>query len=204
VLAVRMSYVGELGWELYVPNAGAVAVYEALRDAAEDADGLELAHAGYHAMNTLRLECGYRHWGHDISDEDTPLEAGLGFAIAWDKPRDFIGRAALEAQRQEPRTHRLVQFRLEDPDVLAYHDEPIRRDGELVGRVTSAMWSYTEDRCLAMGYVTHPTAADPEPQAVTKSWLDAGSFDIEIAGRRIAATPSIRSFYDPTNQRVRL
>ena len=204
VLAVRMSYVGELGWELYVPNAHAVTVYEALRDAAADADGLDLAHAGYHAMNTLRLECGYRHWGHDISDEDSPLEAGLGFAIAWDKERDFIGRAALEAQRHEPRTRRLIQFRLEDPDLLAYHDEPIRRDGELVGRVTSAMWSYTEDRCLAMGYVTHPAAADPEPQAVTKSWLEAGSFDIEIAGRRIAATPSIRSFYDPTNQRVRM
>ena len=204
VLAVRMSYVGELGWELYVPNAHAVTVYEALKDAAADADGLELAHAGYHAMNTLRLECGYRHWGHDISDEDSPLESGLGFAIAWDKPRDFIGRAALEAQRHEPRTRRLIQFRLEGPDVLAYHDEPIRRDGELVGRVTSAMWSYTEDRCLAMGYVTHPSAADPEPQAVTKSWLDAGSFDIEIAGRRIAATPSVRSFYDPTNQRVRM
>ena len=204
VLAVRMSYVGELGWELYVPNAQAVAVYEALRDAAEATDGLELAHAGYHAMNTLRLECGYRHWGHDISDEDTPLESGLGFAIAWDKPRDFIGRAVLEAQRHEPRTRRLVQFRLEDPDLLAYHDEPIRRDGELVGRVTSAMWSYTEDRCLAMGYVTHPTAADLEPQPVTKSWLDAGKFDIEIAGRRINATPSLRSFYDPTNQRVRL
>ncbi|WP_420622760.1 GcvT family protein [Candidatus Poriferisodalis sp.] len=206
VLAVRMSYVGELGWELYVPNAQAVAVYEALRDAAVAADGLELAHAGYHAMNTLRLECGYRHWGHDISDEDTPLESGLGFAIAWDKPRDFIGRAALEAQRHQPRTRRLVQFRLEDPDLLAYHDEPIRRDGELVGRVTSAMWSYTEDRCLVMGYVTHPAVAepDPQPQPVTKSWLDAGSFDIEIAGRRIAATPSIRSFYDPTNERVRL
>ena len=204
VMAVRMSYVGELGWELYVPNTQAVTVYEALRDAAEVAEGLELAHAGYHAMNTLRLECGYRHWGHDISDEDTPLEAGLGFAIAWDKPRDFIGRAALEAQRHEPRTRRLIQFRLEDPDVLAYHDEPIRRGGELVGRVTSAMWSYTEDRCLAMGYVTHPTSADPEPLAVTKSWLDAGSFDIEIAGQRIAATPSIRSFYDPTNQRVRM
>ena len=204
VLAVRMSYVGELGWELYVPNAHAVTVYEALRDAAADADGLDLAHAGYHAMNTLRLECGYRHWGHDISDEDSPLESGLGFAIAWDKPRDFIGRAALEAQRHEPRTRRLIQFRLEDPDVLAYHDEPIRRDGELVGRVTSAMWSYTADRCLAMGYVTHPSVADPEPQAVTKSWLDAGSFDIEIAGRRIAAAPSVRSFYDPTNQRVRM
>ena len=204
VLAVRMSYVGELGWELYVPNAQAVAVYEALRDAGKAADGLDLAHAGYHAMNTLRLECGYRHWGHDISDEDTPLESGLGFAIAWDKQRDFIGRAALEAQRHQPRTRRLVQFRLEDPELLAYHDEPIRRDGELVGRVTSAMWSYTEDRCLAMGYVTHPRTADPDPQPVTKSWLDAGAFDIEIAGRRIGATPSIRSFYDPTNQRVRM
>ena len=203
-LAIRMSYVGELGWEFYVPNADAVAVYEALRDAAAADESLELGHAGYHAMNTLRLECGYRHWGHDISDEDTPLEAGLGFAVAWDKPRDFIGRAALEAQRPLPRTRRLIQFRFEDPDVLAYHDEPIRRDGELVGRVTSAMWSYTEHRCLAMGYVTHPTADDPEPQAVTKSWLDAGSFDIEIAGRRIDATPSIRSFYDPTNQRVRM
>ncbi|WP_420436798.1 GcvT family protein [Candidatus Poriferisodalis sp.] len=204
VLAVRMSFVGELGWELYVPNEQAVTVYEALRDAAADADGVGLAHAGYHAMNTLRLECGYRHWGHDISDEDTPLEAGLGFAIAWDKDREFIGRGALEALRHEPRTRRLIQFRLEDPDLLAYHDEPIRRDGELVGRVTSAMWSYTQDRCLAMGYVTHPSAADPEPQAVTKSWLEAGSFDIEIAGRRIAAIPSIRSFYDPTNQRVRM
>ena len=204
VLAIRMSYVGELGWELYVRNERAVAVYEALKDAAAADDSLQLGHAGYHAMNTLRLECGYRHWGHDISDEDTPLEAGLGFAIAWDKQRDFIGRAALESQRHEPRTRRLIQFRIEDPDLLAYHDEPIRRDGELVGRVTSAMWSYTEDRCLAMGYVTHPSAADPEPQAVTKSWLEASSFDIEIAGRRIAATPSIRSFYDPTNQRVRL
>ena len=204
VLAIRMSYVGELGWELYVRNERAVAVYEALKDAAAADDSLQLGHAGYHAMNTLRLECGYRHWGHDISDEDTPLEAGLGFAIAWDKQRDFIGRAALESQRHEPRTRRLIQFRIEDPDLLAYHDEPIRRDGELVGRVTSAMWSYTEDRCLAMGYVTHPSAADPEPQAVTKSWLEASSFDIEIAGRRITATPSIRSFYDPTNQRVRM
>ena len=204
VLAVRMSYVGELGWELYVPNTQAVAVYEALRDAAAGADGFDLAHAGYHAMNTLRLECGYRHWGHDISDEDTPLDAGLGFAIAWDKPRNFIGRAALEALRAQPRTRRLVQFRIDDPDLLAYHDEPIRRDGELVGRVTSAAWSYTEDRCLAMGYVTHPTAAGPEPQAVTKAWLEAGAIDIEIAGRRIPATPSIRSFYDPTNQRVRM
>ncbi|WP_419842167.1 GcvT family protein [Candidatus Poriferisodalis sp.] len=221
MLAVRMSYVGELGWELYVPNAGATAVYEALRDAAHHAEradaaqraagldsgpeqGPALVHAGYHAMNSLRLECGYRHWGHDISDEDTPLEAGLGFAIAWDKPADFVGRAALEAQRHQPRTRRLVHFRLEDPEALAYHDEPIRRDGRLVGRVTSAAWSYTEHRCLAMGYVTHPSASGPDPQPVTKTWLEAGAFDIEIAGRLIAATASIRSFYDPAKRRVRM
>ena len=126
-----MSYVGELGWELYVPNERAVAVYEALRDAAEIAEGLELAHAGYHAMNTLRLECGYRHWAPRHQRRRLAARVGPGFAIAWDKPRDFIGRSALEAQRHEPRTRRLIQFRLEDPDVLAYHDEPIRRDGEL-------------------------------------------------------------------------
>ena len=203
VLAVRMSYVGELGWELYVPNERAVEVYEALHAAAQSADRLVLAHAGYHAMNSLRLECGYRHWGHDISDEDTPLEAGLGFVVAWDKPREFIGRAALAEQRHQSRTRRLVQFRLEDPEVLAYHDEPIRRDGELVGRVTSAMWSYTQHRCLAMGYVTHPTSTGPNPQPVSKTWLADGAFEIDIAGRPSAATPSIRSFYDPTKQRIR-
>ncbi len=203
VLAVRMSYVGELGWELYVPNERAVEVYEALHAAAQSADRMVLAHAGYHAMNSLRLECGYRHWGHDISDEDTPLEAGLGFVVAWDKPREFIGRAALAEQRHQRRTRRLVQFRLEDPEALAYHDEPIRRDGELVGRVTSAMWSYTQHRCLAMGYVTHPTATGLDPQPVTKTWLSEGTFEIDIAGKPIVSTPSIRSFYDPTNQRIR-
>ena len=194
VLALRMSYVGELGWELYVPAEAAGAVHDAIVDAGEPHG---LRHAGYHAMNTLRLECGYRHWGHDITDEDTPLEAGLGFAIAWDKPADFIGRAALETERHQPRTKRLIQFRLEHPDLLLLHDEPILRDGVLVGRTSSGMWSYTEDRCLAMGYVEH---AD----GVTKEWLDSGSFEIEVALERIPATASIRSFYDPTNARVRL
>jgi 4-methylaminobutanoate oxidase (formaldehyde-forming) len=194
VLALRMSYVGELGWELYTPADQAVEVHDALV-AAGDSHGLR--HAGYHAMNTLRLESGYRHWGHDITDEDTPLEAGLGFAIAWDKTSDFKGRTALEAQRHTPRSKRLIQFRLEHPDRLLVHDEPILRNGELVGRTSSGMWSYVEGRCLAMGYLEH---AD----GVTKEWLDAGSFAIEVALEPIPATASIRSFYDPMNQRVHL
>ena len=101
------------------------------------------------------------------------------------------------AQREQPRSKRLIQFRLEDPNWLLYHDEPIYRDGELVGRTSSGMWSYVEDRSLAMGYLIN---AD----GVTKVWLEEGSFEIEVATDRIAATPSIRSFYDPRNERVRV
>ena len=194
VLALRVSYVGELGWEIYVPNPHAVALFDAITVAGARY-GLSLA--GYHAMNTLRLEAGYRHWGHDITDTDTPIEAGLGFVIGWDSKADFNGRAALEAQRDRPRTKRLIQFRLEHPDLLLYHDEPICRDGRLVGRVTSAMWSYVEDRSLAMGYLRHG-------DGVTADWLEEGRFEIEVAGRPVPATPSIRSFYDPKNRRVRM
>jgi 4-methylaminobutanoate oxidase (formaldehyde-forming) len=192
VSALRLSYVGELGWELYVPWAQAGSLYDAIFDAGEPHG---LRHAGYHAMNTLRLETGYRSWGHDLSDEDTPLEAGLGFAVAWDKP-SFTGREALLAQRELPRTKRLIQFRLEDPDRLLYHDEPIFRNGSLVGRTSSGMWSYVEDRCLAMGYLNNTGG-------VAKDWLDAGAFEIEVATERIPATASLRSFYDPRNERVK-
>ncbi len=193
VRALRMTYVGELGWELYVPWREASSLYDAIFEAGE-AHGLK--HAGYHAMNTLRLESGYRHWGHDITGEDTPVEAGLGFAVGWEKA-SFTGREALMAQRELPRTKRLIQFRLEDPDRLLYHDEPIYRDGALVGRTSSGMWSYVEDRCLAMGYLNHPGG-------VTRDWLNAGTFEIEVATERIPATASIRSFYDPRSERVRL
>ncbi|MDX2381217.1 MAG: FAD-dependent oxidoreductase [Acidimicrobiia bacterium] len=191
VLALRMTYVGELGWELYVPWAAAVHVHDAIVDAGARH---ELRHAGYHAMNTLRIEAGYRSWGHDLTDEDTPLEAGLGFAVDWDKP-SFVGRDVLLVQRELPRSKRLIQFRLEDPDLLLVHDEPIFRDGELVGRTSSGMWSYVEGRCLAMGYVNHPLG-------VTKEWLDAGEFEIEVATKRIPATASIRSFYDGVGTRT--
>ncbi len=192
VLAMRVSYVGELGWELYVAAEEAVSLYDAV--VAEGA-AHGLRHAGYHAMNSLRLEAGYRHWGHDITDEDTPVEAGLGFAVDWKKPDGFCGKEALEKQRGRVPTKRLVQFRLEDPDRLLYHDEPIFRDGRLVGRTTSGMWSYTEDRCLAMGYLSNP-------DGVSKSWLEAGEFEIEVAGLRIPATASLRPFYAPRTRGV--
>jgi len=193
VLALRMTYVGELGWELYVPWGEAGALYKKIVAAGDDHS---LRHAGYHAMNTLRLEAGYRHWGHDITDEDTPVEAGLGFAVAWEKS-SFNGRDALIAQRGRPFEKRLIQFRLEDPDWLLYHDEPIYREGVLVGRTSSGMWSYVEDRSLAMGYLRNQ-------DGVTQEWLDDANFEIEVATQRIAATPSIRSFYDPRNERVRV
>ena len=191
VFALRMSYVGDLGWELYIPNADAVGVYDAL---IEEGRLHGLVHAGYHAMNSLRLEAGMRHWGHDITDEDTPLEAGLGFTICWDKPVDFNGRRALEAQREQPRTKRLIQLRIEDPDLLTYHDEPLYRDEVVVGRISSSMWSATQNRCCAMGYVEHH-------EAVTKDWLDSGSWETNIAGRRVPVSTSIRSWFDPNNQR---
>ena len=109
----------------------------------------------------------------------------------------FRGRDALLAQRDQPRTKRLIQFRLEDPDRLVYHDEPIYRDGELVGRTSSGMFSHVEQRCLAMGYLE-------SAEGITQEWLDAGAFEIEVATVRIPATPSIRSFYDPKNLRTKM
>ena len=194
-LALRMSYVGELGWELYMLNDNAGAVYDAIVEAGQKHG---LVHAGYHAMNSLRLEAGMRHWGHDITDEDTPLEAGLGFAIDWEKG-DFVGRDALLAQKDTPRSKRLVQFRIEDPELLTYHDEPLYRDGVVVGRTSSSMWSATQDRCCAMGYVEHP-----DGEAITAGWLDAAEWETNIGGRRVPVSASIRSWYDPQNQRPHL
>lgn len=198
VFAVRLTYVGELGWELYVDRADALTLHDAIVAAGADQG---LIHAGYHALNTLRLESGYRHWGHDITDEDTPLESGLGFAVAWDKEGGFRGREALLVQRDLPRSKRLIQFRLDDPDRLLHHDEPIFRDGVLVGRTSSGMWSYTEGACLAMGYLVRD---DGSGEGVTQEWLDEGHFEIEVATVRVPASTSIRSFYDPRNTRVRM
>lgn len=193
VRAQRITYVGELGWELYVPTEFTAHVYETIAEAGQD---FGLRPAGYHAMDSLRAEKGYRHWGHDITGVDTPVEAGLGFAVGWNKNVDFIGRAAVEAQRGKPMPKRLVLFKLDDPEPLMYHDEPIYRDGERVGAISSAAYGHTLGASVGMGYVHHE-------DGVNADYLSAGSFEIDVAGERIPATASLRPFYDPKNERIK-
>ena len=154
-----------------------------------------LAHAGYHALNSLRIEKAYRHWGHDITDEDTPLEAGLGFAVKWDKPGGFIGREALLRQKKTGWSKRLVQFKLEAPETLLYHNEPIWRGRSIVGFIRSGMYAHTLGAAVGLGYVTVPGAA--------ASAIGPGDFEIEVAGVRCAASASLKPLYDPDNERIR-
>ncbi len=195
VRASRMSYMGELGWELYIPAEYAAGVFDALMAQGE---GLGLRLAGMHAMDSLRIEKAYRHWGHDIGEEDTPFEAGLGFVVAFDKAVPFIGRDALLRQKNQPRlTKRLVQFALEDPAPLLYHNEPIYRHGKLVGYTSSAGYGHTLGRAVALGYVN-------DPDGVDAAYVAAGGFEIEVACQRYAARASLRPMYDPPGQRLRL
>jgi glycine cleavage system T protein len=193
VWALRITYVGELGWELYIPTEFALSVYDSLVARGE---AFDLVHAGYHAMNSLRIEKGYRHWGHDITEDDTPLQAGLGFAVAYDKP-EFIGREALLRERKLPPKRRLLMFALEDSEHLLYHDEPIWRNGKLIGRTTSGMFGHTLGRAVAMGYVAHQ-------QGVTREFIESGAYEIEVACERLPARASPRPLYDPQGMRLQL
>jgi 4-methylaminobutanoate oxidase (formaldehyde-forming) len=155
-----------------------------------------LVHAGYHALNSLRIEKAYRHWSHDITDEDSPLEAGLGFVVRFDKKGGFIGRDALMAQREQGLSRRLLQFRLEDPQPLVYHNEPVWRDGTLVGHITSGAYGHTLGSCLGLGYVSVEKGSPPQVAL-------EGAYEIEVAGRRFAAEASLKPLYDPANARIR-
>ncbi|MBV8910040.1 MAG: GcvT family protein, partial [Gammaproteobacteria bacterium] len=194
VRASRITYVGELGYELYIPGEFAQSVYDVIVRAGADF-GLTLA--GYHAMNSLRMEKAYRHWGHDIGDEDTPLEAGLQFAVAWKKPGGFIGREALCEQRERGVGRLLVGLALEKTNRLLYHNEPILRNGTLVGRITSGMFGHTVGAPLGLGYIANGEASlDP-------AWIANGSYEVEVAAERVPARISLRPFYDPASERVK-
>ena len=195
LLAVRLTYVGELGWELYIPTSFALPVYDAIVVAGK---GHGLRHCGYHTLNSLRIEKGYRDWSHDIGPDDTPLDAGLAFTCAWSKPGGFVGHDALSAQRERGvLTRRLVQFALEDPKPLLYHNEPIFRDGRRAGFVTSAMFGHTIGASVALGYLSCP-------EGVTDDFVTSGRYEIEIAERRVAARVSLTPMYDPKGLRIRL
>ncbi len=193
VRASRITFVGELGWELYVPSEFMQGVYDEIVAAGE---AFGLAHAGYHALNSLRMEKGYRHWSHDITDEDSPLEAGLGFTVKFDKPDGFIGRDALLKQQEEGLQRRLLQFKLNDPEPLLYHNEPIWRDDEIVGHITSGAYGHTLGGCIGLGYV-HTTAGAGDEDVLS------GKYEIEVACERVAAEASLAPMYDPGNQKIR-
>ena len=192
-LALRLTYVGELGWELYIPTPFALPVYDALVEAGR-AHGLR--HCGYHALNSLRIEKAYRDWAHDIGPDDNPLEAGLAFTCAWDKPGGFIGREPLLRQRDSVPKKRLVQFLLEDPQAMLYHNEPIYRNGELNGYTTSAMYGHTLGAAVALGYVQSQLGA-------TDDYVDSGRYEILVSSRRIPARASLKPMLDPMNTRIR-
>ena len=194
VRASRITYVGELGFELYVPAEFAAHVFDRIVEAGRE---FGLAHAGYHAMNACRTEKGYRHWGHDIGPEDDPLAAGLGFCVAWDKPGGFTGRDALLRVRDRGTpSRRLVQLRLLDDSKLLYHEEPVWAGGRIVGSVTSGMYGHRVGAPLGMGYLTCA-------EGVTQAWLDAQTLEVEVAWERVPAEAQLAAWYDPRNQRIR-
>ena len=189
--AHRVSYVGELGWEIYVSADMAGHVFETLAPALEEMNG---AYCGMHMMDSCRIEKGFRHFGHDITCEDHVLEAGLGFAVDRKKD-DFMGRDAVLAKREAGLDRRMVQFLLNDAEPLLYHNEPIIRDGAFVSHLTSGNYGHSLGAAVGMGYV--PCTGQSVEEVL------ASRYEIEVAGVRVAATPSLKPLYDPTSQKVR-
>jgi 4-methylaminobutanoate oxidase (formaldehyde-forming) len=190
VRAVRITYVGELGWELHVPMDQAALVYDTLMAAGKD---LGVTNAGHYAINSLRLEKGYRAWGAELSPDDTPIEAGLGFAIDWNKP--FLGREALLSQKQGDVKRRLTIFVLEKPEPVLWGSEPIYRDGEAVGYTTSGSYGHSVGGAIAMGYVNNATGATPQ-------FIQSGRYEINVSGQRYPAKAFLRAPYDPERKKI--
>jgi len=194
-LCIRITYLGELGYELYVPSEQAVHVYDRIV-AAGPAYGLR--HAGTKSLASLRMEKGYRDYGHDIDNTDSVLEAGLGFAVDLDKPGGFVGKEAVLAKKAEgPLRKRLMQVLVTDPEPLLFHAEVIRRDGVPVGYVRAASYGFTLGAAVGLAMIE----AD-EP--IDKAWIDAGEWTVEIADRQWPCTMSLRPLYDPANEKIKV
>lgn len=193
VLALRITYVGELGWELHIPTEFAVTVYEALMAAGEE---FGISNAGYRAIESLRLEKAYRAWGADIGPDYTPLEAGLSWAVKLNKNTPFLGREALLEQQAQPLTKRLAGFTVADSDIVLLGRETIYRNGERVGWLASAGFGYSIGKNIGYGYVRNPAGVDQE-------YLLNGDYELEVATERVRCEIFLQPLYDPQNQRVK-
>jgi 4-methylaminobutanoate oxidase (formaldehyde-forming) len=192
VLCVRITYLGELGYELYVPASQALGVYDRLVEAGQ---AVGLRHAGLKALSSLRLEKGYRDYGHDIDNTDSVLEAGLGFAVDLGHP--FVGRdAVLAAKSAGPLRRRLVQVLVTDPEPLMFHAEPVHRDGVPVGYIRAASYGFTLGGAVGLAMVESDAPLD-------QSWIDSGEWTVEIGASNYPARASLRPMYDPTDARIR-
>ncbi len=193
--AFRVSYVGELGWELYVPSDQARHAYEVVLEAGVDHG---LVPAGMHALDSCRIEKKFLHFGHDIADEDTPVDAGMRFVCNFDKSIHFIGRDAISAQLDGGGrlNKRMLQFLLLDPDAMLYHHEPILRDGTIVGHLTSGNYGHTLGGSVGLGYVKFEGGVDSE-------YINSGNWQIDVAGVPIDAKVSLRALYDSKGERTR-
>ncbi len=187
----RVTYVGELGWEVYASSDMAGHVFDTLHNAGKE---LDLKLCGMHMMDSLRIEKGYRHFGHDITCEDHVIDAGIGFAVKVDKP-DFIGREAVIARKESGPHNRMLQFKLTDPEPLLYHAEPILRDGEVVSYLTSGNYGHTLGGAVGLGYV--PSEGEKLADVL------ASTYEIDVAGTKVKAEVSMKPMYDPTSERVK-
>ncbi len=195
VLCVRITYLGELGYELYIPTEQAVHVYDRLVLAGAP---LGLRHAGLKALASLRMEKGYRDYGHDIDNTDSVLEAGLGFAVDLKKPGGFIGKAAVLAKKaQGPLKRRLLQVRVLDPAPLLFHAEPVWRNGKSVGYIRAASYGFTLGGAVGLAMIEGGEAV------VDQAFIDSGQWEVDIAGKRHAAAASLKPMYDPSNEKIK-
>jgi 4-methylaminobutanoate oxidase (formaldehyde-forming) len=191
VRAIRVSFFGELGWELHIPFEAGSQVFDLLAEAGE---ALDVAYAGFAALGSLRLEKSYAVWGTDLAVIDTPLEAGHGFLCAWDKPGGFIGREALLRQKEDGVRRRLLTFVLDEPETVLWGGEPIWRDGQPVGYLTSSSYGHTVGAGIGIGFAEANGPAN-------RDWIRSGTWEIETHGHRIPATVHTRAPYDPERER---
>jgi glycine cleavage system aminomethyltransferase T/glycine/D-amino acid oxidase-like deaminating enzyme len=193
-LCLRITYLGELGYELYIPTEQATHVYDRLVEAGER---FGLRHAGLKALASLRMEKGYRDYGHDIDNTDSVLEAGLGFALDLKKPGGFLGKEAVLAKKAEgPLTRRIVQVLVKDPEPLMFHAEIVKRNGKAVGYIRAASYGFTLGGAVGLAMIE---AGEP----IDEKYLDAGTWEVDIAGKTYPAIASIRPLYDAANEKVK-